>query len=274
MSVRTKGGFNSSLECRIITVMDIVLYYCGNRKTEENDFMVSRPEGNPRYLFIHFVSSLEGINTIDGYLPTNPGACIVYTPGFPQKFASGDIRFANDYIDFVQNDNSFFSSIKLPLNTVFYPGMSKEISQTLSEIVSLQQSGDSGAGFRISNAIETLFIGMSQKIHHHSVGPKKEYGEKVHVSFEDVRLDVYEHPENKNVALLADRMGFSRAYFTKTWRNFFKASPGEDIRKAKYAKAVTLLGKGEKGTAVGSFLGFKTSEYFYRFMKKMTSEKD
>jgi AraC-like DNA-binding protein len=252
--------------------MDIVLYYSGSRKEEEEGFLISRPEGNPRYLFLHFISSLEGINTAEGYVSANPGACILYSPSFPQKFTSGPVRFAHDWVDFVQKDDTFFTKIKLPLNTLFYPGMSKEISLAIQTIGQLKDSDEVGGEFKISNTLESLFIELSQKIHRHALGSKKAYGEKIHVSFEDARIEIYEHPENKNVTSLASEMGFSRAYFTATWRKYFKLSPGEDIRKAKYAKAQELLAHNEKGTAVASFLGFKTPEYFYRFMKKMAEQ--
>jgi AraC-like DNA-binding protein len=247
--------------------MDIVLHYVGSKVIEDGGFQILRQEGSPRYIFFHFISSVEEVLSSEGVVHANPGGCILYTPNTPQRLTTGSVRLSHDYLDFTVNDNGFLDSIKFPLNVVFYPNMSRRISEDIAKIEELQDSDLAGANYEISLLIEALFIDIARKSHHHSVGPKKEYVEKLRSAFEDLRLEVYEQPEDKTVASLAKKMDFSKAYFSTMYSSFFNISPVEDIKKAKMQKVSELVYSGEKSTVIAENLGFKSTEYFYRWFK-------
>ncbi len=247
--------------------MDFDLHYFGSKVVEDGNFQILRPEGSPRYIFFHFISSVQEVDTAEGTVFANPGACILYTPIFPQRLSTGEVRLSHDYLDFTTDDPSFFTAIKFPLNTIFNPNMSHRISDTVALIKTIKETNPIGGDYEISNSISSLFIDMARKIHRHLVGENKEYSEQLKASFEDLRVAVFENPSEVTVESLAKKMDFSNAYFSTIYRKYFKTSPIDDIKKAKMSKVQDLILSGEKSSSVAKSMGFRSVEYFYRWFK-------
>ena len=109
----------------------VKIEHLGSNVIENQPFKIDRPDGSYRYIFFHFTSKV--IVEIDGQIiEANPGSCILYEPQIKQKFYVNDNRLNHDYIDFIIEDESFFKKIKFPLNTIFYPKFSSEISATIN----------------------------------------------------------------------------------------------------------------------------------------------
>ena len=100
--------------------MGFNLRYIGFNYQENNQFIISRPEGSKDYLFLLFTTSVNLI--IDGNaITTEPFALILFEPDYPQYYSNQRDGFINDWFHFTSDDFiDLLSTLELPLNRPFY----------------------------------------------------------------------------------------------------------------------------------------------------------
>ena len=250
--------------------MNFKLHYVGSKVIEKGDFKIQRPEGSPRYLFFHFLSSCT-ITINNETISATPGSCILYTPGFKQEFTSDSMRINHDYIDFECFDKSIFDSLKIPLNTIFVPNQSKRLSDLISDLYTYSKSefvNDIHNDYKLLG----IFIGISDALHRKNIGSNNLYSENIKNSFEQLRLEIYENPSNLNIANLAKKLGFSPSYFNVLYKSFFNIAPLKDLDNARLQMAKNMLLADSKTSEIVKIIGFANEEYFYFWFKKHTGK--
>ncbi len=247
--------------------MDFNLHYFGHNIVENAPFSIIRPEGSFRYIFFHFVTSCT-IKLNDKLYTIAPGNCILYEPGIPQHFFVTNHRLNHDYLDFVVDNSNIFKSLKFPLNTIINPRMSREISNSIKYIENEYNSEKIGSQLAISNIISSLFINIARKINPQSSKSSQYYESELIKKFENLRLEMFQQPENLNVKKLAEKLNFSAPYFSQLYKKYFNTSPIEDLTEARINLTKTLLINGETIKVISKKLGFVNVEYFYRWFRK------
>lgn len=242
------------------------LHYLGHQVIENAPFLIDRPEGSYRYIFFHFLSSVQVLDKT-GIVEVAPGSCILYTPGYPQKIISEHARLNHDYLDFTVSDATIFKEIHFPLNTVFKPWMSTEITDTIKKIYDEHNNLIIGCEYLISAMITNLFVQISRKIHNYSTS-KLKYQEQLKDRFEKLRLEIYENPQQFSVKIMADNMNFSRSHFNALYKKYFYRTPSEDLNKARIEKVKILLQLNKTMEVIAKDVGFASTEYFFRWFKK------
>lgn len=245
----------------------IKIEYVGHTIIENQPFSIDRPEGSYRYIFFHFSSKVM-IEINGEIIEATPGSCILYEPKHPQKFFVEDNRLNHDYVDFTIDDESLFKKIRFPLNTLFHPKSSSEISSTIKQI--FEENKESKFGSEIMNdaLFTALLIKLSRKVHVTHNLSKKTYNDELKIKFEKIRLDMYNNPDNLEVSKLADSLGFSLAHFNYLYKEFFSITPIKDLTLARIQRVNDLIANNIPTKDIIKMIGFTSDEYFYRWFKK------
>lgn len=248
--------------------------YVSKQAIENPPFKIDRREGSYRYIFFHFISAVNIV--IDNkVIQAEPGTCILYTPNVKQLFYVEDNRLNHDFIDFVIDDPTFFNEIHLPLNIPFKPKCSPYISEKMALIIKEKNSDELGHSYMLDSLLLELFTTLSRKMHHHSIHYSDRYKTNLKLQFENLRLEIYQKPDNCSISSIASDMGFSLPRFNSLYKSYFDTTPIKDLTKARISRVEELLKNGSNTQEIIKRIGFSSEEYFYRWFKKnfnMTKE--
>ena len=234
---------------------------------ESAPFKIDRPEGSYRYIFFHFVSEIK--IEIDGKeITASPGTCILYTPNTKQKFYVENNRLNHDYIDFFLLDDEFFSEIDFPLNTPFNPKDSKFINETIKEIQIEKNDFKLGGIYKCEALMIELFITLARKYHNRKSYSFEKFSNIQKEKFEELRLAIYQNPDQLKVSNIAKNIGFSLSRFNELYKSYFNTTPIKDLTKARIIRVEELLNEGYSTKEIIKTIGFSSDEYFYRWFKK------
>ena len=247
--------------------MFLKVEYCAAHIIENAPFKIDRPEGSYRYIFFHFTSQVTiVINNIETIV--HPGTCILYTPNEAQKFYVDKNRLNHDYIDFILEDINFFKRINFPLNTPFNPKDSTFISESIEEINEEKNSSKLGSEYMSNIKTIELFIKISRKLHHRKVFGVQNYSNSLKIKFEEIRLNMYQNPDELKVNSLAKELGFSLSRFNELYKSYFDITPINDLTQARISRVDDLIKEGNSTKEIIKKIGFSSDEYFYRWFKK------
>jgi AraC-like DNA-binding protein len=250
--------------------MNFKLHYVGSEVIEKGDFKIERPEGSPRYLFFHFISSCK-ITINNKTYDAPPGSCILYEPNVKQIFESDSMRINHDYIDFECYDVNIFDILKIPRNEIHFPSQSKKISDEIKFLYDYSKS-ELANDVQIDYLLLGIFIHLSNYLHHRTIGSNRIYQEDIRNKFEKLRHDIYQNPTDLNVAKIAKEMSFSPSYFNVVYKKFFFVNPLKDLDTARLEMSKRMLLEGEKTIEIVKQIGFTNEEYFYYRFKKHTGK--
>ncbi len=242
------------------------LHYIGYQSLEKAPFEINRPDGSARYIFFHFTSSVQF--EIDGkIINASPGSCILYEPRHPQRFFVDTINLNHDYLDFRCNNPEFFKEIRLPLNTIIAPSLSKEIVSSIERIHSETNTNRLGSEYIIQSLMETLFVSISRKIHNFSFN-SADYEKTLQRKFEQIRLNMFQNPSDFKVKNMANMLDFSISHFGTLYKKFFNVKPIDDLTRARveYIKNNNIISLSTY--ELTQILGFDSTEYYYRWFKQ------
>ncbi|MBI9009523.1 MAG: helix-turn-helix transcriptional regulator [Tenericutes bacterium] len=242
------------------------LHYIGFQALEKAPFEITRPEGSARYIFFHFTSSVK-VEINGEIIDAAPGSCIIYEPRHPQRFFVNNINLNHDYLDFSCYDTHFFEDIRLPLNTIISPSLSKFIISSIEKIHQETNTNRLGSEYIIQSLMETLFVSISRKTHNFSFN-SADYEKTLQRKFEQIRLDMYHRPSEFKVKTMANKLDFSISHFSFLYKKFFFIKPIDDLTKARIEhiknQNINLISTYE----LANSLGFDSTEYFYRWFKQ------
>lgn len=241
--------------------------YIKSQVIENSPFAIDRPEGSYRFIFFHFISQVT-IELNHEIINANPGTIILYSPNAPQKFYVDKNRLNHDYIDFQVMDDQFFKMIKFPLNTVLQPKMSSYITKMVQEINAEKSSGEVGNSYLVEAKVIELFVNISRKLNHRNIINSEIYTEEIKRKFEEVRLSMYQKPDNFSVSKLAKSLSFSLSRFNILYKKYFGITPIKDLTNARITRVEELLKSGYSTKVIVKKIGFSSEEYFYRWFKK------
>ena len=247
--------------------MILKVEYCAAQIIENAPFKIDRPEGSYRYIFFHFTSQV--IIEISGEkIVAQPGTCILYSPKQAQRFYVEKNRLNHDYIDFIVSDSEIFKKINLPLNTPFNPKDSNYITETIQKIFEEKTGSKIGSQYLVASKMVDLFVNLSRKLHHRKTYDIHRYADSLKLRFEEIRLNMYQVPDDIKVSSLAKLMGFSLSRFNELYKMYFDTTPIADLTKARISRVDDLIKEGHSTKEIIKKIGFSSEEYFYRWFKK------
>lgn len=247
--------------------MNFKIEYSGYQVVENAPFAIDRPEGSYRYIFFHFISQVTidiGGTTINA----QPGSCILYQPKFAQKFYVEKNRLNHDYLDFLLIDDSFFESISFPLNTLIHPKLSSFITSTMKEINDEKNIPSIGSKYKIDALVTEMFIEITRSLTKKTIYKPDNYEEELKNKFDEIRLKMYQSPDNSSVKTIASSLGFSLSRFNTLYKSYFGITPINDLTNARISRVKDLINEDVPTKQIIKKIGFSSEEYFYRWFKK------
>ena len=247
--------------------MIFTLEYCEANAIENAPFKIERPDGSYRHIFFHFTSQVTiKINNND--IVCSPGTCILFEPKTFQYFYVEKNRLNHDYIDFTLENIHFFKELNFPVNTPFNPKCSKEINDMITLINKEKNSLELGAHYKCQALMLDLFVLISRRYHYRKMYTNEKYVNLQKTKFEEIRLAIYEAPDQLKVSTIAKQIGFSVSRFNDLYKKYFNCTPIDDLTEARIIRVRELINEGCSTKEIIKTLGFSSDEYFYRWFKK------
>lgn len=240
------------------------LNFCEYNRSNHDYDTISRPSGSGDYLFLQFKTPMK-VYMKEKILITRENACILYTPGEPQRYQAVR-RFCNSYLHFSSDENPA-RHFYIPENTVFYPEDSVQIDTYISR---LQQEYFSSLPFRedsIHALISLMFLSISRNMTRASA--QKEDTGHLYPLFQSLRLQMLtECEEDWDVERLCKCVNLEKSQFYAYYRNFFSSTPKNDLLRARLEKAKNLLSnEALQVKEVAQLCGFQSQAHFTRYFK-------
>jgi AraC-like DNA-binding protein len=250
--------------------MEPSLKSIGIRYSHPPGYTVDRPSGSGDYLFLHFTVPIK-ILIADRLIQGTPHACIVYTPNYRQFYQGKDEGLHNSWFHFEGKELSpLFERYHIPVNTLFYPKYTEFIEPVLSEIRKERTRQEIFANHAIALSIETFFLKLSRSLgrsEEDNLSPSKL---KLRETLRDIRQNFHDNLGNDwSVDKMAKKAHLSRSRFSALYREFFGASPIDDLIEARIEQAKWFLSSSQTTVSEVAYQsGFNNIYYFSRLFHK------
>ena len=248
--------------------MLFLIEYCRANAIENAPFKIKREDGSARYIFFHFSSQVNIKLSDTEEIVCSPGTCILYEPTAYQSFYVENNRLNHDYIDFALTDDSFFKKIHFPLNKPFNLKNSKNINEIIAKIEKENNGIEIGNKYLYQSLMLDLFVSISRKYHNRKAYSNEQYVNVQKTKFEEIRLNIYQSPDELKISKISKEMGYSASRFNELYKKFFNCTPIEDLTLARISRVKDLIIEGYPTKEIIRILGFSSNEYFYRWFKQ------
>ncbi len=231
---------------------------------EKPVFVIDRPSGHSHYTFLHFFNSVELL--VGGeMIRTSPHACILYSPGTPQKFISRQ-PLVHDWIHFSGDLSGELSAAGLQTDRVFYPSPFDFITEITRECEAEFFASRTNREAMLTLKIRELFLKL-QRAEAGEIGAPVDLdtGERLR----KLRAQVFSSlSHNWTVSEMARAVSFSESRFFCVYKAAYGSSPVEDLIHARIDIAKRLLSTGNAPlSSVAEQLGYRNLSHFNRQFK-------
>jgi len=193
---------------------------------------------------------------------------IPYGESEHKSTAHAKTGFVNDWIFFSGgNAAQLIEEFSLPVNEPFYIDTHSLLFPYIRKIATEQLFKHPAYESKVSAIITEMLV---------SLGRQYDFSRrKTHAAFAQIsntRNYMLDHMEQKiTIADLAQRSNYSESRFLVLYRNFFSASPMEELLGARIEKAVSLLEYSSLSiTEIAKQCGFSSIHYFSRKFNERT----
>lgn len=241
----------------------ISIPYCGHDFRNPDRDRIFRPSGTASWLFLLVLCPMVFYFPDGEEVPAEAGACILYTPGFPQHYqAAGE--FLNSFVHFTC-DNSLPDDYGLIKNKIFYPDCVAELNNVLKIIQREYLNRPDHFGEMEELLVRQLLLHLRRCNPLSRPRQQGRYYPELFVLREQM-LEHCDRPWSLEQMCRQTNIGKSQLYHY--YELYFHASPMDELLNARLARVKYLLGNDAmtvKQVAYAS--GFQNLCYFNRFFK-------
>lgn len=240
------------------------LDYCDYSCHDQDQMRIYRPNGLGKHLFLRFYKPMQLVLD-DSIVLSRPGACILFTPEYPQDY-SAISSFQNSYIHFTDEDD-VLSGYPIPINQLFYPNNLEEIDQLWLKIQTEFFSSAKHKHEMIDSLLRQLLIESSRQL---EVTDQEIENSALYDSFKQLRLKLLTQCEkNWTVSQLCQTVHLEKSQFYTYYERFFSISPKADLLNVRINKAKQMLvNKAVLVQEVAESCGFTSASHFSRQFKR------
>ena len=240
--------------------------FCGYNFSNADRDTIYRPNGSGDYLFLLIQSPME-FHHPRLTVPAQPGACILYAPGFPQHYQA--VReFRNSFVHF-SVDPDHLSRYQISENHIFYPGNTEELNQYLKQIYAEFLLKDLHYEQRISALTELLMIAFSRSLSQAA----RHSGENLTLllDFQKARLQILSHcAEEWSTERMCRLVNLGKSQFFSYYRMFFNNTPKSELLAARLDRAKDLLtNEAMQVQQAAALSGFRSLSHFTKYFKEI-----
>lgn len=236
----------------------------------DSRFVIDRPRGSGDYLFLHFTTPIH-IHVKGGRCHAKEGACVLYTPGFPQWYRGSTAGFGHHWFHFSGSGaDAILRMFVIPENEIFRPLNTSHIPIILNEIKAELFGKMSFWGKAVEWLFFKLFLEIHRNLAEHSKVFATPYKAELWKKFVQIRSLVEDEPHCLwTVKQLADMTHLSKSRFTVLFREYFGHSPMEEVIQTRLRKACWLLTNTTLSMKnVAEQCGFENIYYFSRLFHR------
>ncbi|MBN2221306.1 MAG: helix-turn-helix transcriptional regulator [Vallitaleaceae bacterium] len=245
------------------------LIKAGFQGTHDKNFIVSRPNGYPHFLFL--LIKTPALFTLNKEVfEAQSDSVILYEPYVPHHYAAHKGIYVNDWLHFSLDDaeqKEFLLDLPIPLNTLIHLRDISFIS-TMVHLISDEY-------YSLNPLREKIMISLLQSL-------LSKLGEQTNVTLTPMELtphfsallslrkEIYSNPHiHWTVALLAEKLNLCPTYFQKIYRSNFHISCMADVILARISYAKELLSKSDLSLReISDACGYHSDVHFMRQFKK------
>lgn len=241
---------------------------CGHDSHHPKPCNIEHKTGVPDYLIL--LIKKESWVFLNGRRhPVRPNAVICFPPHTYIHYGCDKAGYSDDWIHFTlaQEDQTFFSALRLPLSQILYP----YDFHRLSEYARLLSDSFHGSSLYkepiIDSFMHILLYSLQEALQVPSENPliQKYYG-----SLSGLRTQIYNNPaEPWTIPALADSLNLSLSYFQHLYKALFHCSCRQDIITARLNLAKYYLTTSDMSVReISDFCGYENDLHFMRQFKK------
>lgn len=239
--------------------------FCGFDTYNPDGDVIYRPKGLGKYLFLLILAPME-FTFPDGHKElAEAGACLLYTPTTFQHYRAPQ-TFFNSYVEFA-SDLPLEDIYHLPYNQLFYPSNTAGLNHLLQKIYQEYVNHLPHSTTLLANYLEELFITLERSGHtQHFIQENAE----LYPRFLSTRLMMLSRCEKQWTAeLLCTKLALGKSQFYKLYKEFFNATPNEELTQARLQKFLYLLTNDALSIKQAAYqAGFQNIQHFNRLFKK------
>ena len=240
--------------------------YCGYNTHNMDCDIIYRPNGSANYLFLLILKPMIFvINEVE--IVANPGACILYTPGFGQKYQAVK-EFYNSFIHF-DTDENFLAQYSFPVNTLFYPYNTDDINWYIKRIHKEYLIKSNHYQMQIHTLIIQLFIHIDCDCINNIQEPDSD--SLLNSAFQSLRLQMLTYcEEDWPIKRICEIVNLEKSQVYFYYKLYFNKTPKGELIDARIDKAKYLLtNEALQINQVAHASGFSDIYHFSRCFKKI-----
>ena len=239
--------------------------YCGYRTRNPRHDLIDRPSGSASFLFLLALSPMHFTFPGRPAEKATPGACILYTPGFPQHYQA-ECEFYNSYLHFFASEEEV-SRYGIPENCLFYPDNTEDIHWILKNIYNEFLGGGDCREEMEDAYIRQLLILLHRSRQQPAVSVTRQ---NIYPELLSLRTNMMQNCSQEwNIDKLCTIMNIGKSQFYKYYSLYFHSTPMDDLIQARLQKARYLLTNDAVTIQQVAYAsGFQNLCHFNRLFKK------
>ncbi|MDF2512135.1 MAG: AraC family transcriptional regulator [Herbinix sp.] len=239
--------------------------YCGYNIHNPNGDIIYRPKGSASYLFLLILAPMNF--EINGeVILAKAGACILYTPGFAQRYQAVD-EFYNSYLHFF-SELKINDQFSIPLNTIFHPEGIDDINWYIKNIHKEFLTKQLHCEKQIDAFLRQLLIHLDRNCLK-SV-QETPVNSSLFPEFQSLRLQMLSYcEEDWSIERLCQLVNLEKSQVYAYYHKFFHTTPKTELINARIDKAKYLLmNEALQIGQIAQMSGFHDIYHFSRCFKK------
>ncbi len=239
--------------------MDLRLHACGVRFRHPPSFCIDRPHGSGDWLALQFLVPTRVLDR-QGRRDVGEGWGILYAPGTAQWYRPARGHFANHWCHLAGADvSSLVARLGVPVDTAMPIADNGAFAHALAALDLAHRQADRLWPVESAALASQVLVAMARG---HA---DAQAGDANDAILRQTRAAMLADPQRVwTIDALARACRLSRSRFAVRYRGAFGVSPGEDLIRARIARARLLLAGGEPVKSVARTCGFSSPGYLSR----------
>ncbi len=240
--------------------------YCGYLRKNSDHDAIYRPNGSGDCLFLLFLTPMRV--TLSGSSQVcKQGACLFFEKGIEQNYSAVK-EFCNSFVHFSASKKEL-EHYTFPRNQLFYPTDTGSVHELLKTINTEYLLKLPFYEEKLDHLVHQLLIELSRSFQ--QIQEPAFQNPDLYNQFMTLRLMMLSHcEEDWNPKRLCQLINLEKSQFYSYYRNFFNASPKDELLTARIDKAKNLLTNETMQVKQVAFLcGFHNIYHFTRYFKKI-----
>lgn len=237
------------------------IHYCEFSRQNHSTDVIYRPSGSGDWLFLLFLAPMH-VSFPDHAETAQAGGCLLYSPDAYQNYrAAGSFR--NSYVHFSAGEGSP-TDYGLPQNRIFYPSspdaINRQIQALQTEYLSPSPHSEEMADLLLRQLL--ILTGRLAEKGLHPVDP-------LWTQFQQARLTILSRcEEDWDIQRMCALVNMGKSQFYRYYRQFFEASPKDELLAARMDRARNLLtNEAMQVQQAAALCGFKSTCHFTRYFR-------